>query len=253
MTITYLSDVSQYNKSREYLEYPVEEQRFLFYHNRIYDFRLLKMIETETSVYWIEDKYKPMFTNKLFYFSKGDSGITLDKKTRDVKIWYGKYPSAILIDSFYAYNNVNPSEIFSEPFRRYFTKSLAKDIAKGKIHSIDDYAVFLSKKTMFFRGIDPKVLSKLIHHQKMDDLGYIDIKDLSRLLSVTNNKEAMINYIVERAGSFWGLMDLAKEALAVNEKINIHTSSDILSEKKRIRSISSILIDKYNITNDIPF
>lgn len=253
MTTAYLSDLSEYNRSRKYLEYPVEEQRFLFYHNRIYDFRLLKMIETETSVYWIEDRYRPRFTNKLFYLSKGDSGITLDKKTRDVKLWYGKYPSPTLIDSFYAYNNVNPSEVLSEPFRRYFTKSLAKDIAKGKIHSIDDYAVFLSKKTMFFRGIDPKALSKLIHHQKMHDLGYMDIKDLSRVLSVTDNKEAMINYLVEHNGSFWALMDLAKEALAVNEKINIHVSSDILSEKERIRNISSILIKKYNIIDSIPF
>jgi hypothetical protein len=255
VTTTYLSGTIHYDKSREYLEYPVEKQRFLFYHNRISEFTLLKMIETETFVYWIEDRYRPMFTTKLFYLSKGLTGITLDKKTKNVKIWFGKYPNEKLIESFYAYHNINPDEILSHSFKRYFTKSLAKDIAKGKIHSVNDYALFLSKKTMFFKGIDPKLLSKLIYNERMKSIDYytVDIKDLSRILQITEDKESMITFIMEHKGSFWNLVDLAREAISLNEKINVTVQTDITFERERLNSLSKRLYKKFNINNGLPF
>lgn len=257
MTTTYLSDTISYDKSREFLEYPVEKQRFLFYKGSIYDFRVLKVIETETSVYWIEDKYKPRFTNKLFYTSKADTGITLDKKTKDVKIWFGKYPNEKLIDSFFTYHNVNPREVMSEMFRRYFTKSLAKDIAKGKIKNVDDYALFLSKRTIFFRGVDSKQLAKLIYHDRMTGNSAMQLNYVADILRVAKNIEETIDYLIDTGldKHYWNIADLAKSAMALNEKVDFSSGLIINQELKRL----AVLNEKANLeyrgkeVDDIPF
>lgn len=256
-TTILLSGSAEYEKSRKYLEYPADYQRFLFHTGRIYKFHVFKTIETETSMYWIEDTYTPRFTNKLFYTSKALTGISFDKKTKDVKIWFGKYPPEFLILSFYSYFNVNQLEITSNSFRRYFTKSLAKDIAKGKIQNVDDYALFLSKRTMFFRGLDPKQLARFMYHEIMHESTGMDISYLSNVFNTCKDLEKTIDCLIEGGleNYNWALGDLSKRAMSLGEKIDCSSKASILAEKERIDNLTNVYRKKYTLEepSDFPF
>lgn len=245
-TITFLSGKEEYEKSRKYIAKSEDEQRFLYYAKRIGSFTTYNVKETETHVYWSEATYTPRFNNKLFYSIKGISGITLEKKTNKASIWFGKRPCSVLIQSFYSYHNCNFVNELPQLFSSYFTVSLIKDVARGKVNSIEDYALHLSKKSLMFKGIDSKILANLIYTFKLyKDIYYYQSLDfISSFLNLSKYPEKAIEYLSSN-DSLYGLESTVVRAVSLNEQIDIYDSKSRESEGLRITELYEKAMDKY--------
>jgi hypothetical protein len=95
-----------YNNYKEIMQYSEEKQRMLFYGKQVYDCSYIIRKETDTHIYWkVVNKTPKFYNNKLFYKTENKSGITYDKKTKSIKIWFG-LPyyrlSNIILDDVYS-------------------------------------------------------------------------------------------------------------------------------------------------------
>ena len=252
--ISFLDGEGPFNRSREYLAKPVEEQNFLFHDRHVSSFRTLRVTETETHIYWAEDEFKPRFNGKLFYTSHGKSGISLDKKTRDVKLWFGKKPHVTLLDSFYARMSVDWHSVLSRTFNDYFTVTLAKEIAKGKIKSIPDFATHLSKKSLVLKGIDPDVIVKLIYSFRFNfNEYYLGMDVMSNVLKVAKNPRAAIDFLCDSINNFYPIQELARKAMCIDEKVDFSCQASFEAEKKRILELYTKQGEKFGVNVGLPF
>lgn len=253
--ITFLSGKLEYEKSRENIAKCQEEQRFLYYNKEFYSFNVYRVKETPTHVYWGEVKYVPRFNNKLFYTARGISGITLEKATKTVNIWYGKRPPDIITDSFYNYINFN-SNVLPGCFRGYFTTSLIKDIVKGKITDIDTFALHLSKKSLMFKSLDPKLISKLMNQLNLYMPDYfVSLEFIGKYLKVVKNPETAIDYFVTGMYSVYSLEHVVDQAIALGEQIDIYNDESRGNEYNRIAGLSARFRAAHNVpeNNVLPF
>ena len=252
--VSFLDGEGPFNRSREYLAKPLEAQKFLFYDRHICSFRTLRVTETETHIYWAEDEFKPRFNGKLFYTSHGKSGISLDKKTRDVKLWFGKKPHVTLMESFYAYMSCDWYPMLSRSFNDYFTVTLAKEIAKGKIKSIPDFATHLSKRSLMFKGIDPDVIVKLIYSFRFNLYEYyLGMDVIGNTLKTAKDPRAAIDFLCVSANNFYPIQELARKAMCIDEKIDLSCEASFNDEKKRILELYTTQGEKFGVNVGLPF
>lgn len=229
-----LAHQNSFDRSREFLQKSVDEQRFLFYENRITDFHLYKVIETDTHIYWSEDKFKPKFNKSLFYITTGISGISFDKKTRDLKFWFGKTPHPFIIESFLGRMNTGWWCELPRSFQEYFTLSLAKAVAKNKINTIEDYATHLCKRSLIFKNVDPKSLCKMIYVLKAQtDIFHVSLSYVGSALSVAKDKDDCIEYLISK-NHYYHTEDAIRYAQALDLKIDFTNLND---EAERLRKI----------------
>ncbi len=81
-----------YNEKYKFLlEQDVEYQKLKFYSGKIHRFEYSSKKITSTHIYWSTSTKTPMFeNNKLFFKHKNTSGASYDRKTKKIKIWFGK-------------------------------------------------------------------------------------------------------------------------------------------------------------------
>jgi hypothetical protein len=228
--------------SKENIEKPIEEQLFLYHTKNVSKFSLLKKVTTDTHVYWIESVHTPRFNKKLFYTNNASTGISLDKKTKVVKLWFGKRPNPILIESFIAYHNAFTDDPLPWILTSYFTKSLAQD----------NLAVHLSKKSLMFKTIDAKDIKTLIYKLTYNNNNYISLGALSDLIKVSKNVDEAVDYLLSTSEDY-KCYTLITKALAVNELVDISSRNSVNTELIRINVLYNAAINKYNLPTDIPF
>lgn len=248
-----LGNQQDYDLSRKILLFPEDKQKFYYYDNRVRVFDLLRVSETETHIYWSEDRFTPRFNGKLFYTTKGISGITLDKKTRDVKFWFGKRPNTYLLESFIARMNVSWWDHIPKVFQTYFSVSLFKAIAKNKINSVEEYSNYLSKHSLMFKGIDKKILCKCLYSLQLSDTAYVSIGTIGAVLKIAKDQDACIDLISKI--NLWWHEDLLKKAQMLDEKLDLSSETSMRNEKLRIELLYKERCEKYEIHyyETIPF
>jgi hypothetical protein len=252
METIFLMNEKAFLTSKENIEKPIEEQLFLYHTKNVSKFSLLKKVTTDTHVYWIESVHTPRFNKKLFYTNNASTGISLDKKTKVVKLWFGKRPHPMLIESFIAYHNAFTDDPLPWILTSYFTKSLAQDIAKNKVNNFDDLAVHLSKKSLMFKTIDAKDIKTLIYKLTYNNNNYISLGALSDLIKVSKNVDEAVDYLLSTSEDY-KCYTLITKAMAVNELVDISSRNSVNTELVRINVLYNAAINKYNLPTDIPF
>lgn len=252
METIFLMNEKAFLTSKENIEKPVEEQLFLYHTKSVSKFSLLKKVITDTHVYWIESVYTPRFNKKLFYTNNASSGISLDKKTKAVKLWFGKRPNPILIESFIAYHNAFTDDSLPWILTSYFTKSLAQDIAKNKVNNFDDLALHLSKKSLMFKTIDAKDIKTLIYKLNYARNNYISLSTLSDLMKVAKNIDEAIDYLFTTTDD-WRCTQLISKAIALNESVDMSSKNSVNVELQRINILYNAALNKYNLPTDMLF
>lgn len=252
METIFLMNEKAFLTSRENIEKPIEEQLFLYHNKNISKFSLLKKVITDTHVYWIESVYTPRFNKKLFYTNNASSGISLDKKTKAVKLWFGKRPNPTLIQSFIAYHNAFTDDPLPWILTSYFTKSLAQDIAKNKVNNFDDLAVHLSKRSLMFKTIDAEDIKTLIYKLTYNTTNYVSLGALTDLIKVSKNVNEAIDYLLSTSEDY-KCYNLINKAMAVNELVDISSKNSVNAELQRINVLYGAALNKYNLSADIPF
>lgn len=252
--IIVLYGASEFNKSREYLELPVLEQKLMLHHNRIYNFQYETVKHTETHVYWSEADFKPRFNTRLFYTASSKKGLTFDKKTKDLKIWFGTMPNRSLLNSFYSYFNYTLIEELPDVFKHYITKSLLKAIAKGKVKDIDSYAIYLSKHSLMFRGIEPDVIKYLIYSFHSNRDLYTGLDTLSAILKQVTNPKECIDFIFAHSQFISRLHGVSVWANCLEEKITVSTIDALNNDHQRLKDAIQPIADKTKVWIDnLPF
>lgn len=160
---TILNNIESYEKHLEYLQEPLETQRFLYYTNKVYNFRYTGKLETDEYIYWSHTEVTPMFGKKLFYKYRNVEGLTYDKTTKKLKLWFGKrlqytpyvqlLAEQFKIDWFIEM----PTEL-----KMCVGNALMSRVINGKIKNPIEYCNALVKSNPKLRGIDicPNALYK---------------------------------------------------------------------------------------------
>lgn len=240
-TITFLGGLAEYEKSMEYIAKSQEAQRFLYYSNHIGPFHTYTVKETATHVYWSEAKHTPRLNGgKLFYTKNGISGITLEKKTRNINLWFGKMPQHLLISSFYAYCNYEVINQLPNLFSNYNTVSLLKDVAKRKIKTIEDYSMHLTKRSLMFKGADPEKISRLIYSMHLYASMYyiVSLDFLSSFLKLSEDIDKAIDFLLAgHHNVYYDIEGVIRSAKALNEPIYIIDGVTLSQEKTRLAAL----------------
>ena len=252
--VTVLYGASAFEESKKYLELSIPEQKLMLYHNRIYNFHYESVKYTETHVYWSEVDFKPRFNTRLFYTASSKKGLSFDRKTKDLKIWFGSIPSLTILDSFYSYFNYSLKEELPNVFRHYITKSLLKAIAKGKIKSIDDYAVHISKRSLMFEGVQPDVIKYLIYSFHSYGEIYTDLNTLSTILKQASNPKECVDFIFKHPALISRLHTMSVWANCLEEKITVSTIEKYNSDHDRLKEAIEPIASKTKVYLDkLPF
>jgi len=82
------------------------------------------------------------------------------------------------------------------PFNQYFGAAFATDIVKGKIKSAEDYALFLSKRTLMFKDVDPKLILKLMLYKPQSYDLSISMDVLGMGFKVAKDPEMYVDYVI---------------------------------------------------------
>jgi hypothetical protein len=235
---TVISNIAAYEKHLEYLQEPLETQRFLYFTNRTYSFAYTGKLETDEYIYWSHTQVLPMFGKKLFYKYKNVEGVTYNKATKKIKVWFGKriqYSNYVqlLADEFnLKWFSEMPSEL-----KMCVGNSLMSRVINGKIKNPIEYCNALIKSNPKLRGVDicPNALYKCFVETNPN---YYSLVNTLMLLVDPNdylndaNAKLPINF-----------QSLKSDALVLNRKLD-HRWSDEESKaitqdwQKEIRRIS---------------
>lgn len=238
-----------FKTSRKNLELSVPEQKLLMYLHRIHPFRYTYRKDTKTHVYWSTSDYKPRFNNKLFYTQHSKKGLSFDKKTKELKVWFGVIPSHDILSSFFSYFNYSLHTELPDPFKYYITKSLLKDIAKGKIKDIDDYALHLSKRSLMFKGISVDIIKYLIYNSFTVTHMPTGLDNLAYIIKNVVNPIDSINLMFQKP---WIVNDMYRACVyanCLNQKINLSSETQVKQELDNL----SVTIKPLLIECDIKF
>jgi len=220
-----------YQKMQEYLNEPLEKQRYRFFTGSVYTFVVVDKSETDTHVYYGQNEYKPMFNNGLFYKRINRNGMTYDKQAKKVKFWYGKAPLPVIVHDFEKDHRVDEWKSILHPnFESYYCVSYLNDIAKGKINSISDFAEHLTKKSLMFKGLDKYAITKV-----MLSPCYAALNIIASILQVAENQSDAADWIVANSENnlYYGYYNIPNLARAINTKVNF---LDYDNEAERIRN-----------------
>lgn len=249
-----LYGASAFEESRKYLELSIPEQKLMLYHNRIYPFQHASVKYTETHVYWSETDFKPRFNTRLFYTASGKKGLSFDRKTKNLKIWFGSMPSLTLLDSFYSYFNYSLREELPDVFRHYVTKSLLKAIAKGKIKSIDDYAMHMSKHSLMFKGVQPDAIKYLIYSYHSYGEIYTGLEVLASILKQAADPKESVDFIFKHPALISRLHIMSVWGSCLEEKVTVTTKDELDKEYERLKEAIEPIADKTKVYLDsLPF
>jgi hypothetical protein len=249
-----LYGASAFEESRKYLELSIPNQKLMLHHNRIYAFQYASVKYTETHVYWSEVDFKPRFNTRLFYTASSKKGLSFDKKTKDLKIWFGSIPSFTLLDSFYSYFNYSLKEELPQIFRHYVTKSLLKAIAKGKIKNIDDYATHISKHSLMFKGVQQDAIKYLIYSFHSYGEIYAGLDTLASILKQASNPRQTIDFIFAHPALISRLHLMSEWANCLEEKVTVTTRDELDVEHARLKEAIEPIASEIKIYLDpLPF
>ena len=221
--IKYLSGLEELEKFREQQKQPEHIQRFLYYSQKLYTFRLTTKKETDTHIYWSANVYKPMFNNnKLFLLRQKDGGVTYDKEKKTIKSWFGNkiskdYVITIDIISHFKIEWLDNIEHF---FNETATASLLQRCIRGKITNPRDYvkAVIKGKKNLRESGVSPEMLYKF-YSRDVKSSHIHSVQNIIYKLTAFTNPDKYLELAMD--GSLgYHMEDMIRQARILNKKIN---------------------------------
>lgn len=243
MEVTYLFGADSITKMENVKSMNTEDQRYLFFMKQLSTYLTVSMAETNTHIYWSSTEYKPYFNVKVFYKKKSNNGLTYDKKTKELKIWFGKIPDRIILDSFFKLTGVDYMNMLSYSFSYMVTPGMLKKMAKGKISTVEEYAQYLVKNMHAFKKTDLDQLLRLVY-KSTDTSPYFSLNFhlLGNILFVAKCSKDAVEYILSNPNI--SISTVISYAMALNEKIDF---KNLDNEKIRLIQLNK----NYQNTNNL--
>ena len=256
MKVTYLYGQNDIDKIENIKSMNAEDQRYLFFIKHVPSGSITSMAETDTHIYWSETIYKPYFNVKLFYKKNSTAGLTYDKKTKELKIWFGKIPNKTILDSFFNVVGVDYMNMINYSFQYMVTPGMLKKMAKGKVSTVEVYTQYLVKNLHAFKKLDTADVIRLVYSNTESYTNQYNFHSIGNMLSVAKCAKDAVEHIL--TNRFTISSYLINAALALNEKIdfkNIDAEIVRITELQLIKSNqifnkSKIQNYDYNTLND---
>jgi len=232
--VTIIEGKQSYDKYLENISLPIEKQRMLYYSRELYDLVYYNRKETDTHIYWSQVSKKPkMYTGKLFYKHTNDHGITYDKKTKTLKIWFGhsyyKVPN-ILIDDVYKKFKINWVKKLDTTYTSLINNTIFKNIVKGKITNKKELCqAYLKVSPYKHRDVDVNLFIKATSNM------YYQPKALSNYFMCAKDCNVLLQSFINKGSHYNPHLDtLVERAMMLGEQIDFslnHHELNLLSDE----------------------
>lgn len=264
--ITFLAGKEQYDEQYKFiLDQSTEYQRLRYYQGSIYTFSYITKKETDTHIYWSESSKKPMFENdKLFFKHTNVQGASYEKRTKKIKIWFGKKFNSIgfeiqkdvlntlvpwfdLVDIRYQHNN----------YITLITNEILNKMVKGSIECTEGIIQAFCKYSPYRKfNLDTKKLDFITNNSKI----HFNLRNYKLIFLASKNPNDVVDYIYKNINSHFTMLtnlnETAMTALAIGKNIDVNWTNEELSKNKHDMNIKRVELNKiydgmFGINNDV--
>lgn len=227
-SVTIIAGKEIYDRCQEIMNLSPEIQRIRFYRMDFNTGTYTNKKETDTHIYWSTSIKKPMFeNNKLFFKRQTLQGMTYDKSTKKIKIWFGNHISGLNHD---IYNDVAKNFApwlmnLPHSIRTLLNNTIFSKIISQKVNSpqelVNEYLKTSSYKKM---NVDKELFYKTFnnnlynHSPKIFKNYFLCANDINEALMYISNKYKDIYYI---DGPY---EHLCYYAVQLDKKVDFHMS-----------------------------
>jgi len=216
--ITFIWGQSRYSEYITVINADPEYQRLMFYDRQIGNVCYATRKITDTHIYWSVSEKTPHFYNhKLFYKHKNTSGVTYDKQTKKLKIWFGnniRTLDADIIKNIVEYFNAEWYLDLLYGIRSLITNTIFNHIVNGKISCTEEICIAYIKSSPYKnREIDINLFNKVFGK---DDTSP---KSFSQWFVVAEDCNDLLYHLQTYGFATYQLESSINKASALNRKI----------------------------------
>jgi hypothetical protein len=239
--ITFLTGKDTYDKQYKFmLDQNVEYQKLRFYQGSLYSFSYATKKETDTHIYWSVSGKKPMLENdKLFFKHENLQGASYEKRTKKIKIWFGK-----------KFNTMDAM----------LSTDILNTLVPWYLH-VHDANVITGSHNNYLNIMTNEILNKMVKGTIKDTKGIVDAFCKYNPYRKFNLDTAKIDYIMSNSQAYFNIRSF-KIALSIGQTIDINWTNEELNDhriamldcRKELERIhNGILGIESNEVNDLPF
>ena len=225
--ITFIWGQQRYSEYITIINADPEYQRLMFYDRRVSTLGYATRKETDTHVYWSVSEKKPHYYNdKLFYKHNNTTGVTYDKKTKKLKVWFGLHISTLdgdVIKDILDYFNADWYLDLNYGIRSLVSNTIFNHIVNGKINCPEEICIAYLKTAPYRnREIDINLFCKVF--QKGDTTS----KGFSQWFVVAKDCNDLLNHLLKYGFATYQLENIVLRCSALNRKLDFSKSPNYL-------------------------
>lgn len=216
---------------------PENIQRYKVFGNKVHTTSVQTKTETDDKIIIKHTQCRPVFRRAYYIDKKNIEGITYDKQTKEVKIWFGKQfyelTGGIRNAFLKSFPELEWAANLSYGMINLINNTILKAMLKGKI---TNPRLLLQRYLNTSLGKKYNLEYERIYQKLKNTSDYFTIREhASKSLYFTNPTEYLI-YIMDEAvndklnADFYTIEDMITQAKILNKKINLSWSSKRLNE-----------------------
>jgi hypothetical protein len=233
--VTIIAGEIQYNMYyTSIIELPPDRQRRFFYGNLISSFEYITRKETDTHIYWaVSNKIPKHYNNKLFYHHKHTQGVTYDKQTKNVKIWFGeKYYnlSNIIIHDIYKVFKIDWINTVPMNIQTLINNTIFTKIIKGKITDLRGLCLAYFKTSPYkHRDVNVDLFIETFTKNMVSP------KAFTEYFLIAEDCNDMLKFIIDNTDQYGGFYNYSldifiRNAIILDRPVDFKTTQEKLLE-----------------------
>ena len=261
---TILYNLDAYLTLQNVMTQSLERQRYMFYSNKVWPINVGMKYEKDENLYYMDKHLKPAFNNKIYTKSQNKSGMSYNKETKELKVWFGQQfynlPSAFQDDFM---NQLNAEWWISMPFymRNLTNNTITKNIIKGKITNPRDLIKAFAKQSFGNKhgNISYELLYKIFSHQNAGSLRQcvVDAKYCTNVNQYFEQYQKHgsngTNAFDNNSSTYWNTVcDMIHQAKILDKKVNLSWSTKRMNEVHR-EWTTEIMAYELDTVDDLKF
>ena len=274
--ITFLTGKDMYDKQYKFmLDQNAEYQKLRFYQGSLYSFSYATKKETDTHIYWSVSGKKPMLENdKLFFKHENLQGASYEKRTKKIKIWFGKkfntmdamLSTDILNTLVPWYLHVHDANVITGSHNNYLnimTNEILNKMVKGTIKDTKGIVDAFCKYNPYRNfNLDTAKIDYIMSNSQ----AYFNIRSFKLIFLASENPNDVVEHVYKNLNTHYirlnDLENTARIALSIGQTIDINWTNEELNDhriamldcRKELERIhNGILGIESNEVNDLPF
>jgi hypothetical protein len=217
--ITFLWGQDRYSEYVTVVNADPEYQRLVFYSRKIGDVNYATRKITDTHVYWsVSQKTPHFYNNKLFYKHQNTSGITYDRKSKKLKVWFGQHIRSFdndIIKDIAEYFNAEWYLEIEHSIKSLVNNTIFNHIINGKINCLEEICIAYLKTSPYKnRDIDINLFCDVFKNTDASPKGF------SQWFVIAKDCNDLLNHLQKHGFATYQLEHVINKSSALNRKID---------------------------------